>query len=265
MRENCTSSSERDKPRKGLTYLPTTLLCQKEFLPTFIKWLATYIGLKLANGWVYVIEFLLAVGFFTLTSFLAFKVINWADNNKDEKKDESSRMHTAEYFHKVILNNVIMGASFVKKVQSKMDELESQNEQLKNKDELEIKFIENSIYDLKHECCLYIAQALFYLELANRELNEKQIIEAGTRKEYVEYLNDVGIVTLIETLKMFEQSLNDLKDLIKLLVSSDCCRWKPNSHERKMLNLCIPEIEDLKRDILILETNLNDTIKVMQR
>lgn len=84
----------------------TTLVCQKEFLPTFIDWLVIHLGIDIAIEWLYVIELLLAIGIFIIISFVSFIVIDLVNKNTDNKKNNDSRKHTAEYFHKVILNNV---------------------------------------------------------------------------------------------------------------------------------------------------------------
>ena len=65
--------NENDKNR---TRYRNNVSMPKEFLPTFIDWLAIHLGIDIAIEWLYVIELLLAIGIFIIISYVSFIMID---------------------------------------------------------------------------------------------------------------------------------------------------------------------------------------------
>ena len=160
----------------------TTLLCQNNYIPSLFDKLTNMLPMPAFLRYIFEILFILLV-FIGLVSFTYFVIKNKV-KVKDNKANELSRARLAEYFHKVIFNNITTGRSFLKKSSSCSG---------KEKE-------------------LYLCEALYYFILAYKDIKEKDIIEVGERKSYVLFLKEVGKSVLKDTIDI-------LKDSIYILIS----------------------------------------------
>lgn len=100
----------------------TTLLCQDNFIPSWVK--VMLYGENQAKQqetgfFVFMLEFLVALAFFGIVCVITLKCSEWAIKCKDGKGSQKERQRLIEYFHKVILNNILTGISFVKKINTR--------------------------------------------------------------------------------------------------------------------------------------------------
>ena len=164
--------------------------------------------------------------FVGITAFLWF-LIYCHCVDKDEKKHDKERRELAEYFYKVILNNILTGISFMKRAWNKRKEYDKKTLlidclDIKQNDYKEIKntYLDSQKYYLK-EIKLYISEALFYFKTADKQFEKKKIFENGMRKEYIEFIDIVGVSTLKNVFDMYNQSYNNLKELSDLMDDND--------------------------------------------
>ncbi|MDO5573741.1 MAG: hypothetical protein Q4G60_07165 [bacterium] len=239
----------------------TSLVCQNEFLSSLIKSFLLYFSINISDIALYLLEIIIALFIFALLSFILIKLLNWSRRNADNKKNNIIREGTAEYFHKVILNNIITGVSFIKKAKGNFDEMNSKvkKEAEDHTSVNEMDFFDKEIYALRLECCLYIAQAIFYLTLAKDEMIEKKIVELGDRSNYIDFLNCVGFLSLMETLLMYQKTLDDLDLIIESLLNLKCCIWNKHPQEKTLLKACTNDTNLLKKYIALNISKLNDT------
>lgn len=159
----------------------TTLLCQHDYIPSLFDKLANALSIPTVLRYISEILFILLI-FIGLVSFTHF-VIKYKVKVKDNKADKISRARLAEYFHKVIFNNITAGRSFLKK----------------------------SLSCSGKEKELYLCEAFYYFILAYKDIKEKDIIEVGARKSYVLFLKEVGKSVLKDTINLLKDSINILK------------------------------------------------------
>ena len=190
----------------------TTIAFQSDFIPALLQ---TY--LHVSNKLILLFwEFFIALGMFVGITRSLWKLINWRSKNK---KHDVDRRKLAEYFHKVILNNVLTGISFVKRAWNKKKEYDKKELLLSKLNPAENTYVETKSsyedsqkYYIK-EINLYISEALFYFKTANKQFNEKKIFEIGMRKAYIEFIDIVGLSTFINLLDMYEQSYHNMEEL----------------------------------------------------
>lgn len=246
----------------AISGIGTTMLCQDNLLPAYIKQIfSTALGEEnplLLPPWISILQLLAAVTLFSFLSFVSIKIINWKNETKDNKKTGSAIENLAEVFHKIILNNVITGISFTKKAEEKFEILERLLKEYCNAPD-ESK--ENQIKEIKREFCLYLSEAVYYFTIADGQMRENCIIEIGNRDEYLEYLEKVGILTLTETLFMFEKSISKLKLLFTNMKKANFSIWKENENEMLSINNCLKKLNDMMKNILLWKSNLSDTVK----
>lgn len=237
----------------------TTVLCQKELLPSLVN--CIYKGIlkeKIPIWLLYILQILAAVGLFALLCFAFAQFINWKDDAKDNKKDDFARESLAEVFHKIILNNIITGKSFTKKAEEKLSDIEIYLKQTNANDKTAC---ENQAKELKREFCLYLSEAVYYFTTAERQMKEYNIIEIGERKEYVEYLGEVGILTLTESLLMYEKSVHALEGIFNDMKEMDHFIWEENEIELLSIDLCLEKMKSIMKNVLQWKANFRDTIK----
>lgn len=238
----------------------TTLLSQDEYIPALVQYIFKQIWKQsVSKIWIIIAETILALAIFVILSYFSNKIINFCNSSKDNKKDDFERENLAEVYHKIILNNVITGKSFTKKAQVKLGEMQNIIKNCNN--EKNQKENEHIIKETKRELCLYLSEAFYYFMIAEKQIRDKKIIEIGTRKEYIEFLEEVGALALIESLLMYEKSIDELKILLDNLVKLDSSIWKENEYEMKCISKGIIKINKIKKNILVWQTNLGDTIK----
>lgn len=249
-----------------LSGIGTTVLCQDNCIPALTQYIFDVILKKsIPIGWIIIIQTFLAVGIFVLLSLIFIKIINVRNDSKDNKKDDLERENLAEVFHKIILNNIITGKSFTKKARIKFTEMQKQIEEAGNENNQKGKENKEQVRETKRELCLYLSEAFYYFMIAERQIRNKNIIEIGTRAKYLEYLDEVGILTLTESLLMYEKSVGELKNLLEKLQGMDSSIWKENEFEVLSMINGISRIEEIKKSILDWKINLNNTVKAIQK
>lgn len=236
----------------------TTVLCQENCIPALVQYIFCNILKKeIPMGWLIAIQSLAAIGLFVLLSFITIKIINLLNLSKDNKKNDSERENLAEVFHKIILNNIITGKSFTKKAQSKYNELQKYNTDTEGEGAER----EEKAKEIKGEFCLYLSEALYYFMIADRQITKEKIIEIGNRDNYQNFLDEVGILTLAESLFMYEKSINELKSLLMGLDDIDTSLWEPCDLEDLSITEGIKKVEEIIKNILDWKINLKNTVK----
>lgn len=240
----------------------TTMLCQDNYIPALINYIVCDV-LK-ANCSMFlmlILQVLVAIGVFILLSIAFTKFIDWKNTANDNKKNAFERENLAEVFHKIILNNIITGKSFTKKAKIKLKEMQDCMQQYDKEDEKKEKQIKVQIRELKRELCLYLSEAAYYFVIAEKQIRDKKVIEIGSRKEYIEYLKEVGVLTLMESLLMYEKSVDELSKIFCGLFKLDKLLWQENDYEIFSIESDLEKMENIKTSILDWETNLKNTMK----
>lgn len=193
----------------------TTIAFQNDFLPTIIT---QFFPCK-NKLFLFALEFFVAIAIFVGITAILWFLIYLSSKDTDEKRHDKERKELAEYFHKVILNNILTGVSFTKRAWNKKKEYDKKELLLKNLDrnkkdyvEMESTYRDSQKYYLK-EIKLYISEALFYFKIANNQFDTKKIFEEGMRNAYVEFIDMVGLSTFKNLFDMYDQSYNNMKEL----------------------------------------------------
>lgn len=245
-----------------LSGIGTTLLCQDNCIPALMKYIfCDILKVDISLGCLIVLQFFAAVVLFVLFSVVAIKIINWFNDSKDNKKNDIERENLAEFFHKVTLNNIITGKSFTKKAENKFNEMQKIVNQLKCGGKQEKKELQEQIKETKREFCLYLSEAYYYFMTARKQIEDEKIIESGSRSEYTAYLMEVGVLALAESFLMYEKAVDYLKELLEGLIKMDSSLWEENEIEVLSIENGIDKIGEIKKDILNWKTDLDDTIK----
>lgn len=247
-----------------LSGIGTTLMCQEDYIPALVNSILLKFSENPGKIWVIIFQALLAAAVFIGCALVALKLVNWRNITKDNKKSGDDRENLAEIFHKITLNNIITGKSFTKKAQSKMDILQKNIQEYnakKDKDPQEAEQISKYIKEVKREVCLYISEAIYYFSVADRQIREKKLIERGQRSEYIEYLKEVGVITLMETLLMYENSIEEIQTLSAELQQIENTTWKENPYEVISIVNNLDKVEKIKENIVIWQAKLNDTLR----
>lgn len=242
----------------------TTLLCQDEYIPTLVKRIFTKLQINPGHFVLFASQAVLAIAVFMVTAFGAITIINWKNRIKDNKKNEIERENLAEYFHKITLNNIITGKSFTKKALTKLIDMQnkmSEYDQNRSADQREAKELQEKIKEIKREFCLYISEAIYYFSIAERQIEEKKIVEFGSRDKYLKYLKEIGVITLIESLLMYENAIDELQTLAVQLQQMDADIWNENPYEVVSILHCLEKTQNIKRRIMSWQADLNNTIK----
>lgn len=176
----------------------TTLLLQEDYLPKLTK---TFLPNNTPSWFVYIVELVIAVLLFALFSICLCLVIRKIYSANDNKGTNEKRRNLAEYFHKIILNNIITGVSFEKRAWKKRRQYEDAPDDSESKE-----------YYWR-EIRLYICEAIYYLKVANDQIKDNQIFEAGNRDEYKSFIKKIGKGTLRTVLAIYMQTYDNLKDL----------------------------------------------------
>lgn len=205
----------------------TTIAFQEDFLPAII----TKYSPCRDKLFVFFLQFFIAIAIFVGITAILWFCIYLRSKANDEKRYDKGRRELAEYFHKVILNNILTGISFIKRAWNKKKEYDNKEELIKKLDktnngykEAENAYRESQKYYVK-EIRLYISEALFYFKMANKQFENKKIIEIGMRREYVEFIDIVGLSTFKNLFDMYTQSYNNLKEI------NDCMDDKDNQSD----------------------------------
>lgn len=240
----------------------TTVLSQKEYIPSLIEYIACRVFKRcISSGWMILWEILVAMGLFFIVSIVAIIIINWLNSIKDNKKNDFERENLAEVFHKIILNNIITGKSFTKKAQVKYSEMEHCFKNRNNEENLNNKEMDKQFKEAKRELALYLSEAFYYFMIAERQIDDRKIIEVGKRDKYIEFLNEVGVLALMESLLMYEKSVNELKKLFEYL--QNLCPEESDDNEIFLVQNGIQRIDEIKDSVLEWKTNLSNTVKMM--
>lgn len=164
--------------------IAVTLLCQREYIPSLFNYIAQKYALS--TGMKYLLEIILIISLFLCLVTMAFVFIQMKIKTKDNKRLEIDREKLAEYFHKIIFNNITTGRSLLKKGMG-----------LPN-DEKE----------------LYFCEAIYYFKLAHYDIIRNKIFEVGFRSKYISFLKIIGINTLLNTLRVYKESIEQLEKLL---------------------------------------------------
>ena len=210
-----------------LSGIGTTFLFQNKYLYNIVENVITFFSWNCTPRVIEFLTFLLGCLIFVL--FSSVKVKTYIE---DSKRNKELREDTAEYFHKVILNNIIMGLSFAKKAAKILNTNES-----------------------KKQCCFYTSQSLFYLKTALRDLEQKQIFEAGGRDKYRNFVDEVGWITLYETLNMLNNAFHEIDNIIIILSDETKYNWRDDIFELNELKRQKQMIENME-NIIIWNTQL---------
>lgn len=193
----------------------TTIAFQDDFLPVVIR---KYSPCNDAV-FLFLLQFFSACFLFAGVTFVLWWMIRLKSKASDKKRYDKDRRELAEYFHKVILNNVLTGISFTKRAWNKKRDYNAKEELIqkldkskKGYDKIESNCRESQNYYVK-EIKLYISEALFYFKLANKQFENKKIFETGMRREYIEFIDIVGLSTFKNLFDMYTQSYNNLEEL----------------------------------------------------
>lgn len=201
----------------------TTIAFQNEFLPAIIKKYSPCSD----ELFLFFLEFFIAIVIFIGITAFFWLWIYLSSKDNDEKKHDEERKELAEYFHKVILNNILTGISFTKRAWNKKEEYKKKEMLIncldKKKEDYEEKkeaYRDSQKYYTK-EIRLYISEALFYFKTANRQFEKKKIFEKGMRKAYVEFIDIVGFSTFKNLFDMYGQTYENMKELCNFMEDSD--------------------------------------------
>lgn len=193
----------------------TTIAFQNEFLPAIIK---KYFPCK-NELLLFALEFFIAIDMFVGITAIFWIFIYLSSKDTDAKRHYKERKELAEYFHKVILNNILTGISFTKRAWNKKKEYDKKELLIKNLDskkedyeEMKSTYSDSQKYYLK-EIKLFISEALFYFKMANKQFEKNKIFEKGMRNAYVEFIDIVGLSTFKNLFDMYDQSYNNMKEL----------------------------------------------------
>lgn len=201
----------------------TTLLCQDDLLPSLVKVIYCRITKKgietveTDNLFIIFLEFLAAIIVFTIICLIINGLICLVNKSKDNKGTYENRKDTAEFFHKVIFNNIITGVSFIKKAKSCQEkinivQLNKNNQKNVLSDEEKENFkSEEKLYTEERD--LYISESIYYFKVANKQINDEHIFEHSFRKQYKQFLDEVGVAALDSCLSMYNIAILDLKKL----------------------------------------------------
>lgn len=203
-----------------LSGIGTIFLFQNKYLYNIVETLFEFFEWNCTSWEIGILTFIMGAALFFIINIIAWGLCKVIDANEDSKRNKNLREDIAEYFHKVILNNIIMGLSFAKKASNLLTTKASKN-----------------------QCCFYTSQALFYLKTAIRELDKKQIFEAGGREQYLEFIDEVGWITLYETLHMLNSTFREIDNIIEVLSDKTQYCWERD----------IVELNELKREKRIIE------------
>ena len=176
---------------------------------------------------MFFLQFFIAIAVFVGCTAILWLCIYLRSKDSDEKRYDRDRKELAEYFHKVILNNILTGISFVKKACNKKKEYDNKDNLIKELDKtqkdwktMENVYKESQKYYIQ-EIRLYISEALFYFKIANKQFENKKIFEIGMRREFVEFIDIVGVSTFKNLFDMYIQSYDNLKELNKFINDND--------------------------------------------
>lgn len=101
-----------------LSGIGTIFLFQNEYLQNMVKEVVTFKKLN-CDSWILgILTSLIGILIFVIINIIVWGIVKIKGANEDSKRNREIREDTAEYFHKVILNNIIMGLSFAKKHQN---------------------------------------------------------------------------------------------------------------------------------------------------
>lgn len=164
--------------------IAVTLLCQKDYIPSLFDLIAEELSFPIWLKYLCEVFFILLL--FVLLVTITFAIIKYKIKVKDNKASEEDRIRLAEFFHKVIFNNITTGRSFLKKASNCPD------------DEKE----------------LYLCESIYYFNLSYKDILSKKILEIGKREKYELFLKEVGKNTLKNTISIFQESIKTLKSLL---------------------------------------------------
>lgn len=161
---------------------------------------------------VILIIFICLTGAIRICVYGIYKVRNRSNKNTKEKREVLVR-----YFHKVILNNIFVGISFVQKYledQKKLNEMQniSKNESNQNESEDGVNYEEK--IKLFKDNRMYLYEAKYYFVEAKKGIDEHYIFELDKNRDNDLFLSDIGYETLFNMLEMYDYGCTVLQNYI---------------------------------------------------
>lgn len=176
-----------------LSGIGTSLLFNEHAIPVFINSYfdnSIHKASDIRRALVYIISiFFIFLILFTLTLIFRF-LVDRINERISNKSTNEKRIQLIEFFHKVILNDIIIGLSFISKYEEERNNCNAD------------------------ECKLYLHEAHYYFSLAYRNINDKGIVPTKNTSGYDEFIIMIGLGTLISAFTSFENGLERLRSYI---------------------------------------------------
>lgn len=219
----------------------TSLIAQNGLLSLFV---VNCLNIEKDSMSFYVTEILCAFVFFIVIVMIIWGIIFLCFSGKDNKNSDKDRADLAEYFHKIILNNIITGVSFEKKAWKTRERYKSK--EISTDDENLKKSIEEAQGYYLRDIKLYICESIYYFKVANEQMNKSFIFESGKREKYQEFIKKVGFGTLRSVYELYDKSYKNLDELNKWAGTTD--QNKNDMTEIKtFLNTMSGKVEELEK------------------
>lgn len=192
----------------------TTLLFQNDLFPRFLNKIVEKYSESQISILLSVVGYVCVFLIICIVYFLLFKFIDHRSKTRDNKRTAEDRELLAEYFHKVFINEIIMGTSFTQKADRKFASMikgdKTNSEKVK----------------IMHDCCMYISQAQFYLKMAKEDvvkigIGKHQIEHDSTTvysKRYEMFVKIVGNLALVESVQMLRETIEALEKVIEKIM-----------------------------------------------
>lgn len=137
----------------------------------------------------YIIEIVLTLLILGFLVFVFRMALNIKEKVKDTKATHEDIRRLAEYFHKIIFNNITMGRSFLEKGLSCSVDYNKQDREL------------------------YLCESFYYFNIAFNDIVENEIFEQQpNRQQYQNFKQEVGESALKNTKRIFISSIEELME-----------------------------------------------------
>lgn len=178
----------------------TSILFQQNVFPKFLKsLLCKFLEDKTDIDIVYaVLEILLIVIIFILLYVVGkqlFKGESMKHKLLKKKNTDEGRKELLEYFHKSVINNIVMGTSFLSKVTEKNDGSEEEKQ-------------------LPATEMMYLCEAVYYYSLAEKDIEYLNLFDSEMEEKSVNLIKMIGIRTLFYTIQVFSEGVNELQECL---------------------------------------------------
>lgn len=165
----------------------TSILFQDNCLPKLLKFLYSFLKLSEDGIGETVCNILIVIILFVLLYFVGFKVNTHVRRKSDpnkKKKTSEGRSEFAEKFHKSIINDIVIGLSFV----DKAEELDYRG-------------------DVSQ---MYLYEAAYYFIQAKIQMEEMELLSPEKNKNQDQFIKEIGLNTIKSTCMVFNSGLSKL-------------------------------------------------------